>query len=444
MDFTTIRRGGNPLKALVATLGFSRATYVRFSQHERQEDWLRGIEEALVYLGGVSRELLFDNANCLMRERDAYGEGRHRWNPALLEASKTDGFKLRACRPYRAQTRGKVERFTGYLKGSFITPLAASLKPVGLTLEVETAHARIGAWRADVAHQRIHGTTQEKPQVLLDQERLHWQPLPEPAASSHPPILPATVTAALPVKSLQHPFEWPALAQQAARDETSFADFLEQWLRTEQEARAQRTRETLLKLAGLPTLKRFEDYDFRFAAGAPRQQLQELTSLALIERAENSVRLGPSGVGKSHLAISLAALAINRGIKVRFITAADLMLQLAAAKKQGRLDNYLKRSILSPRLRVIDQIGYLPFGREEANLFFNVVAKRYEHGSVIATSHLPFSQWATAFAGDQTLTAALLDRLLHHAHIVPITGNSYRLKDKKMAGTMPVREEKTH
>ncbi|MEZ5480132.1 MAG: IS21 family transposase [Thiolinea sp.] len=205
VDFTTIRRGGNPLKALVATLGFCRATYVRFSRQERQEDWLRGIEEALIYFGGVPRELLFDNAKCLVLERDAYDKGKHRWNPALLELSRTYGFKLRACRPYRAQTKGKVERFNGYLKSSFITPLVASLKQVGLTLDVDTANARVGAWLAEVAHQRIHGTTQEKPQVLLDKERLSLQPLPELVVSTHPPARPATVTMALPVESLQHP-----------------------------------------------------------------------------------------------------------------------------------------------------------------------------------------------------------------------------------------------
>ena len=231
--------------------------------------------------------------------------------------------------------------------------------------------------------------------------------------------------------------EWSALADQASGNESSLADFLEQLLHLELDARMQRTRDTLLKFAGLPAIKRFEDYDFNFATGAPRKQLQQLTSLAFIERAENIVLLGPSGVGKSHLAISLAHKAIMNGIKTRFITAADLMLQLATAKKQERLETYLKRSILGPKLLVIDEIGYLPFGREEANLFFHVIAKRYEQGSVIVTSNLPFSQWSTAFANDQTLTAALLDRLLHYAHIAQISGNSYRLKGKKAAGIVP-------
>jgi DNA replication protein DnaC len=159
-----------------------------------------------------------------------------------------------------------------------------------------------------------------------------------------------------------------------------------------------------------------------------------LGHLAFVERAENVVMLGPSGVGKTHIALALCQRAVMAGHKARFITAADLMMQLAAAKAQNRLKEYFNRAVLGPKLLVVDEIGYLPFGRDEANLFFNVVAKRYERGSMVLTSNLPFTQWAGAFADDQTLTAAMLDRLLHHAHIVQITGESFRLKDKRKAG----------
>lgn len=230
---------------------------------------------------------------------------------------------------------------------------------------------------------------------------------------------------------------WSELASQNLKSEGSYADFIEQLLQTELMARQERTQSTLLKFASLPSVKTLEQYDFSFAAGAPRAQLNELASLVFIERAENIVLLGPSGVGKTHLAISFAYKAVMAGIKTRFISAADLMLQLSVAKKQDKLKSYLQRTVLAPRLLVIDEIGYLPFGREEANLFFNVIAKRYEKGSLILTSNLPFTQWATAFANDQTLTAAMLDRLLHHAHIVQITGESYRLKDKRKIGIAP-------
>lgn len=231
--------------------------------------------------------------------------------------------------------------------------------------------------------------------------------------------------------------DWPHMAQQAASREASFADFLEQLLEAEREARAERSRQTLLKLASLPAVKTLEQYDFAFASGAPRAQLHELATLTFLERTENIVLLGPSGVGKTHLAIALAYRALMRGIKTRFVTAADLMLQLRAAQRQERLKQYFNRVVMGPKLLIIDEIGYLPFGREEANLFFNVVAKRYERASLILTSNLAFTQWAGTFADDQTLTAAMLDRLLHHAHIVQISGESYRLKDKRKAGTPP-------
>jgi DNA replication protein DnaC len=228
--------------------------------------------------------------------------------------------------------------------------------------------------------------------------------------------------------------EWPALAQDAARGEASFADFLEKVLACELAGRNERRCAVLLNLATMPALKTLEQFDWSHAGGAPKAQIIELSHLTFVERAENVVLLGPSGVGKTHIALALAHRAVMAGHKVRFITAADLMLQLAAAKAQGRLKEYFNRAVLGPKVLVVDEIGYLPFGRDEANLFFNVVAKRYERGSMVLTSNLPFTQWAGAFADDQTLTAAMLDRLLHHAHIVQISGDSYRLKDKRKAG----------
>jgi DNA replication protein DnaC len=227
--------------------------------------------------------------------------------------------------------------------------------------------------------------------------------------------------------------EWTPLAQEAARNEASYAEFLERLLTIENDARSERQRQMLLKLATLPAVKTPEQYDFGFASGAPRPQIQELAGLSFIERAENIGLLGPSGVGKTHIATALAYRAALAGIKTRFISAADLMLQLATARRVGLRSTSIGQSSdrgcwWSMRWAIYRSGVRRP---TSSSMF---VAKRYERGSVVLTSNLPFTQWASAFADDQTLTAAMLDRLLHHAHIVQIAGESYRLKDKRKAG----------
>jgi DNA replication protein DnaC len=230
--------------------------------------------------------------------------------------------------------------------------------------------------------------------------------------------------------------QYDALAQTAAKAESSYTDYLEQCLRAEQQARQQRSRTVLAKMAGFPALKLLDDYDFKFAVGAPKKQIEALASLAFVERKENLVLLGPSGVGKTHLAIALGYLATQAGLKTRFLTAADLMLQLDTAQRQGRLKQVMQRSVGGPSLLIIDEIGYLPMSRDQANLFFQVIANRYEKGSVILTSNLSFGQWDETFAGNTALTAAMLDRILHHSHVIQIKGDSYRLKEKRKAGVV--------
>ncbi|MEY4473320.1 MAG: hypothetical protein RL671_1624 [Pseudomonadota bacterium] len=231
-------------------------------------------------------------------------------------------------------------------------------------------------------------------------------------------------------------------AQQAAANQTAYSDFLEGLLKAETASRHVRKQTLLTRLAGFPAVKTLEEFDYGHTH-LKRAQIEELASLAFVERRENIVLVGPSGVGKTHLAIALGYRAAQAGIKTRFTSAADLLLTLSVAHAQNQLKTVMQRSINAYRLLILDEIGYLPMSREQANLFFQVIAARYERGSLIVTSNLPFGQWDATFAQDATLTAALLDRLLHHAHIVPISGESYRLKHQRQAGMVKTAAETT-
>ncbi len=177
VDFAIIRRGRDRLSVFIATLGWSRAAYVEFVADERLATLLGCHERAFYYFGGVTHEVLYDNMRTVVSQRNCYGPGRHRYNPTFLDFARHYGFVPRLCRPYRAKTKGKVERFIRYLRASFYVPLASQLSPEGLTVDRDTANARVGTWLREVANARVHATTGEVPLVRLEQERDHLQPI---------------------------------------------------------------------------------------------------------------------------------------------------------------------------------------------------------------------------------------------------------------------------
>ncbi|MGH9644305.1 MAG: IS21 family transposase [Terriglobales bacterium] len=213
-DFTVIRRRRDRLSAFVATLGYSRATFVRFTEQEDFPAWRDCLRAAFEYFGGVPQEVLFDNAKPVIIERDLYGPGRHRWHAGMLQFARDLGFQLRVCRPYRARTKGKVERFNSYLKGSFIVPLAATLKAGGLKLDLETANREVLRWLSQVANVRVHATTGERPCARLPTEQAKLSALP---MRSEAISIPGVLSHIIPVESLQHPLStYQALLEVAA------------------------------------------------------------------------------------------------------------------------------------------------------------------------------------------------------------------------------------
>ena len=196
IDFTTLKSGKKRYKAFVATLGYSRYCYVEFFPNEKITSWKQGIINACNYFGGVTAELLFDNAKALVVQRDAYGEGEHKFNDMLLDLSKTYAFKLKPCKPYRAKTKGKVERFNHYLKHSFLIPLLAGLKQGALVADVDLLNAKTKVWLKDEANCRIHGTTGQRPCDLFRNETSRLLPLP----SSLPLSADSNKAAAAPAK----------------------------------------------------------------------------------------------------------------------------------------------------------------------------------------------------------------------------------------------------
>jgi DNA replication protein DnaC len=219
---------------------------------------------------------------------------------------------------------------------------------------------------------------------------------------------------------------------EAAKQEWTYLEFLDQILRRELDSKQGKRIRMGLQIAHFPCVRTIEAFDFSFQPSADERLIRELSTGNFIAHGENVLMFGPPGVGKSHLAIGLGRKVVEQGHTVRFTTATALLAVFGKAESEGNLGDKLTE-YSKPRLLIIDELGYLPFERRAAHLFFQLVNRRYEKGSLLVTTNQRVSEWGIVF-GDEVLATAILDRLLHHSHTLMITGESYRLREKRKSG----------
>lgn len=221
---------------------------------------------------------------------------------------------------------------------------------------------------------------------------------------------------------------YPNYVDVATKDQKTLTESLLELTNKEIEYRDERASQIQVTVSAFPYKKEISDFDFDYQPSINKQEILELNNLGFLERHENILFVGPSGVGKTHLATAIGITAAKKRYSVYFISCHDLITQLNKAHFENKLESRIKH-FCRYELLIIDEIGYLPVDRQGANLFFQLIAKRYEKHSTIITTNQTFNKWGEVFS-DNVLANAILDRLLHHSSVINIKGNSYRIKDK--------------
>lgn len=412
---------------------------------------------AFRYFEGYPEEILYNNMKQVVVKR-LMKQSESELNIQFEDFAGFYGYKPVLCRPYRRQTKGKVERTIRYVRENFMVGIKYN--------SLADLNSQAHAW-CNKINAKIHGTTNERPidrlveenllplkrEYIIDKinlKRVEKDCLISYAGNKY--SVPAEyVGKGVTVIVLDHMlaayFKGKQIAlhklsysrntslildnylEKAIHDKKNVVEILDYLLAEEAKTKKNRAVENQIKMSGFPYRKTLEQFDFDFQPSINKEQIMELATMRFVENKENVVFLGTPGVVKIHLAVSLGMIAAQHRYSTYYINCHNLITQLNKAhyenRLQERLKNYAKYKVL-----IIDEIGYLPMDIQGANLFFQLIAKRYEKNTTIFTSNKAFSSWNEVFS-DITIASAILDRILHHCQVISIKGESYRLKERK-------------